>query len=134
MILAILTKESAYIFPFLLVLLLVSDGHWSWRRLAGPISFHFMAVVLFAYRWILFGGIGGYRDVQTGESHALTLGLVYTLKALVLRTWAVLWFPINWSREPNKVLAVLAVTTQRHGWVFVDMGPKTGRIPDREIE
>src|SRR5438552_1354056 len=38
MILAILTKESAYVFPFLLVLLLVSDGHWSWRRLTGLIS------------------------------------------------------------------------------------------------
>jgi hypothetical protein len=109
MILAILTKESAYVFPFLLVQLLVSDGHWSWRRLAVLISFHFMAVALFAYRWILFGGIGGYRDVQTGEPQALTLGVGHTLKALVLRTWAVLWFPINWSREPNKVLTVLVV-------------------------
>ncbi len=109
MILAILTKESAYVFPFLLALLLVSDGHWSWQRLAGLISFYFVAVALFAYRWILFGGVGGYRDVQTGEPQALTLGVVHTVKALVLRTWAVLWFPINWSREPNKVLAVLVV-------------------------
>ena len=109
MILAILTKESAYVFPFLLVLLLVSDGHWSWRRLTGLISFHLVAAALFAYRWILFGGIGGYRDVQTGEPQALTLGVVHTIKALVLRTWAVLLFPINWSREPNKVLAVLVV-------------------------
>src|SRR6267142_498754 len=82
MILAILTKESAYVFPFLLILLLVSDGHWSWRRLAGLISFHFVAAALFAYRWILFGGIGGYRDVQTGEPQALNLGIVHTLKAL----------------------------------------------------
>src|SRR5438132_2562453 len=58
MILAILTKESAYVFPLLLILLLVSDGHWSWRRLTGLISFHFVAAALFAFRWFLFCGIG----------------------------------------------------------------------------
>src|SRR5205814_3491964 len=109
MILAILTKESAYVFPFFLVLLLVSRRHWSRKRLATLIPFHFVATALFAYRWMLFGGIGGYRDIQTGAPQALTLGVVHTLKALSLRTWAVLWFPINWSREPNKIFAVLAV-------------------------
>ncbi len=79
MILAILTKESAYVFPFLLVLLLVLEGQWSWRRLDGVISFFLVAAALFAYRWILFGGIGG------------------------------LSFPINWNKEPAKVLQVLVV-------------------------
>lgn len=106
MILAILTKEATYVFPFLLALLLASHGHWSRRRLASLLSFHFVAAALFVYRWMLFGGIGGYRDIQTGEPQALNLGVVHTLRALALRTWAVLWFPINWSREPNKVLAV----------------------------
>jgi hypothetical protein len=109
MILAILTKESAYVFPLLLVLFLVSHGHCSRRQIAGLIPFHVVAATLFGYRWMLFDGIGGYRDIQTGEPQALTLGVVHTVKAFVLRTWAVLWFPINWSREPNKVLAVLAV-------------------------
>ena len=109
MILAILTKESAYVFPFLLVLLLVSRRCWSRARLATLIPFYVVAATLFAYRWVLFGRIGGYRDIQTGAPQALTLGVVHTLKALALRTWAILWFPINWSREPDKVLAVLAV-------------------------
>jgi protein O-mannosyl-transferase len=109
MILAILTKESAYVFPFLLVLLLISRRRWSRRRLPTVIPFFVVAATLFAYRWVLFGGIGGYRDIQTGAPQALTLGVVHTLKALALRTWAILWFPINWSREPDKVLAVLAV-------------------------
>jgi hypothetical protein len=109
MVLAILTKESAYVFPFLLVLFLVSEGHWSWRRLARLFSFHFVAACLFAYRWIPFGGIGGYRDVHTGAPQALTLEVIHTLKAMLLRVWAVLWFPINWSSEPDRLLAVLVL-------------------------
>ena len=108
-VLAILSKESAYVFPLLLVLLVVLEGDWSWRRLAGLVSFFFMAAVLFAYRWILLGGIGGYQDVQTGQPQALSAGLVHTLKALFLRTWTILFFPVNWSREPNTVVAVLII-------------------------
>lgn len=109
MILAILTKESAYVFPFFLALFLVSRGHCSLRQIASLIPFHFVAAALFAYRWVLFSGIGGYRDIRTGEPQALALAAVQTLKAFFLRSWSVLWFPVNWSREPNEVLAVSVV-------------------------
>jgi hypothetical protein len=105
--LAILTKESAYVFPVLLTLL-VADGRRLWRQLACTLPFYFIAGALFAYRLILFGGIGGYQDQATGRAQVLTLG-VHTLKAFALRTWSILWFPINWSREPDKLLAALLV-------------------------
>ena len=100
MVLAILSKESAYIFPLLLVVFLIAKRDLSRRRLGVLIPFFVTAVALFAYRWWLFGGIGGYRDPHTGQSQVLTLGFS-TLKALALRLWTALYFPINWSKEPG---------------------------------
>jgi hypothetical protein len=118
MILAILTKESAYVFPLLLILLLAVPGDsirwgikdvWSaWRRrLPSLIPFFGGALLLFAYRWKLLGGIGGYRDAHnvTQASH---LGLS-TLHLLFGRLWGVLYFPVNWTKVPSLVLVGLAV-------------------------
>jgi hypothetical protein len=106
MVLAILSKESAYIFPLLLVAFLIAKRDLSRRRLGVLIPFFITAVALFAYRWWLFGGIGGYRDPHTGQSQVLTLGFS-TLKALALRLWTALYFPINWSKEPGTWLTAL---------------------------
>ena len=65
MAMAILSKESAYIFPLLLVLAPIADLRAS--RTFVPIPF-FVTAGLFAYRCWLFGGIGGYRDAPDGES------------------------------------------------------------------
>lgn len=97
MALAMLTKESAYVFPFLLILLLASQGSLSRARLRALIPFFSLAAVLFLYRWTLFGGIGGYRQDA--------LGFLPALKALAVRSWAVLYFPINWSTEPGGLYA-----------------------------
>ena len=97
MALAMIVKESAYVFPFLLILLLASDGSLSRIRLRALIPFFSLAAVLFLYRWTLFGGIGGYRQDA--------LGFLPALKALTLRSWAVLYFPINWSVEPGGLYA-----------------------------
>lgn len=109
MIFAILTKESAFIFPVLLVVLMFSGGPLSRRRIIGLIPFLCMAAALFVYRWILFHGIGGYREALTGQPQTLHLSLVHAVEALLLRVWAALFFPINWSREPGWPLAALMV-------------------------
>src|ERR1700730_15822156 len=62
MVLAILSKESAYSFPLLLVLFLIAKRDESRNRIGVLIPFFVTAVALFASRWWLFGGIGGYRD------------------------------------------------------------------------
>ena len=107
MVLAILTKENAYAFPVLLALVVISEPILQWRKIIGLIPFFIVAVALFTYRWLLVCGVGGYRDVVTGKPLALSIGVVSALKALLLRTWAILFFPVNWSREPNKMLAVM---------------------------
>jgi hypothetical protein len=87
LILAILCKESAYAIP-----LMVLAIAWSKRapRLALP---HLItAAALGAWRVIVFHGVGGYAD---------TLSLGGSLKALALRVWAVLFFPVNWSFSPG---------------------------------
>jgi hypothetical protein len=108
MVMAILSKESAYIFPLLLVLLLIAEGDLSRSRTFVLIPFFVTAAGLFAYRWWLFGGIGGYRDAQTRKAQALTVGMS-TAKALGLRVWTALFFPINWSVEPGVCLTALMI-------------------------
>jgi len=67
-----------------------------------------VATALFTYAGFCSAGSAAtgcpYRRPQ-----ALTLGLVHVLKTLLCGWWAVLWFPINWSWEPNELLAVLVV-------------------------
>jgi len=108
MVLAILSKESAYIFPFLLVLLLIAKRDLCRRQIGILLPFFTTTAALFTHRWWLFGGIGGYRDTQTGQAQALAFGLS-TLKALALRLWMALYFPINWSTEPGAWLAALTL-------------------------
>lgn len=106
MVLAILSKESAYIFPLLLIPVLIANREPHRRQIAPLIPFFVTVTALFAYRLWLFNGIGGYRDSQTGEAQALRFGLA-TIKGLGLRMWTALYFPINWSTEPAAWLAVL---------------------------
>jgi len=104
--LAALSKESAFIFPLLVA------GWVLWKRqpLRWTIPYFALAAILFAYRWSLFGGIGGYVDRATGRPAALSLGFGSTLKAVAVRLWTSLYFPINWSTDPSLPLALLALT------------------------
>ena len=108
MVLAILSKESAYTFPFLLLLFMVVSRD---RRAPGHfrilIPFFGVAVLLFAWRWILFGGIGGYMDLQTGRPMAAMVRFVPVVKVLFFRLWAVLFFPLNWRIQPGLILSIL---------------------------
>jgi hypothetical protein len=106
MVLAFITKESAYVFPLVAWLLVVSKRIP--LRKAALILFLFLlvAMALFMYRWSLLGGIGGYRDDNSGVRLFAEVGVVQVVRSLLLRLWAVLYFPINWSRQPGVVLGV----------------------------
>jgi len=109
MILAFVSKESAYAFP-LIALLLVVARRIPLKRAAWILGALFaMAFVIFAYRWHVLGGIGGYIDPQSGGLLFLELGLVQVLRSLLLRVWAVLYFPINWSVQPEWWLGMLVL-------------------------
>ena len=103
--LAALSKEAAFIFP----LLVAGYALWNRQRLRWTIPYFLLAAILFAYRWSLFGGIGGYIDRATGRPAALSLGFGSTLKAVAVRLWTSLYFPLNWSTDPSLLLALLAV-------------------------
>ncbi|MGA2185260.1 MAG: hypothetical protein ABSH47_19750 [Bryobacteraceae bacterium] len=98
---AILCKESAYAAPVIIFALAAAAGRLRDRTvrlfLAGSVV---VCVALFAWRWLLFHGPGGYVDPSTGRPAILSLHLVSTLKALCLRLWTILLFPLNWT-EPT---------------------------------
>jgi hypothetical protein len=99
---AALSKESAFIFPLLVV------GYALTKRqpLKPAVWYFVLAAILFAYRWSLFGGIGGYNNPATGRPAALSLGFGSTLKAVAIRLWTSLYFPLNWSRDASLPLAL----------------------------
>ena len=99
---AALTKESAFIFPLLVVGYALAKRQP--LRWTGP--YFALAAMLFAYRWSLFGGIGGYINPATGRPAALSLGLGSTLKAVAVRLWTSLYFPLNWSEGASLPLSL----------------------------
>ena len=99
---AALSKEAAFIFP-----LLVAGYALAKRQpLRSTTPYFVLAAILFAYRWSLFGGIGGYANPTTGRPAALSLGFGSTLKAVAVRLWTSLYFPLNWSTEASLPLAL----------------------------
>jgi hypothetical protein len=126
LVLALLSKEEAYIFPLLAVLLAVSL-RIPWRK-ATPLLSLFLLVtcILFVYRWKLQGGIGGYTDLKSGAPLFGELGSLQAIRSLALRLWAVLFFPINWSRQPGVLLgSVTAAYVAALVWLAAN---RTGRL------
>ena len=106
MVLAFFSKESSYTFPLVLVVFLASNGGLKTRRgWYGLAPFFALAAGMLAWRWILFGGIGGYLTAA-GQPQALSPGVLPVLKIFALRLWAVLFFPINWSQQPGVWLGI----------------------------
>lgn len=106
MVLAILSKESAYAFPLLMTAVVAMRSGGSWRHQRRTVPFWAVAAGLFAVRWWALGGIGGYTDSRTGRPEAFAFGILPILKASAWRIWSALYFPINWSVEPSRGLAV----------------------------
>jgi hypothetical protein len=99
-----LSKETGYCLPFLIACLALfrhrKDRQPIWRAACFAGAF---AVLLFAYRWWALGGIGGYAGAA-GEAVILNFSVARTLDALLLREWAVLFFPFNWSAPASPML------------------------------
>lgn len=109
MLLAILSKESAYTFALLLVVFLAANGVLKTRRAINAlIPFFAVSAALLVWRIILLGGVGGYQN-RTGQSEALSFGVITLVKALILRLTAILFFPINWSHQPNAAFGIVTV-------------------------
>jgi len=108
---AMLTKESGFCLPILIASLALFRNREDWNRIARAATFaSALAVVLFAYRWWALGGIGGYAGAA-GQANIVQVNTVRTLDALLLRQWAVLFFPLNWSTPvPPMLRAALAAT------------------------
>jgi hypothetical protein len=106
MMLAALSKEPGFIFPVLATLVALHDGEKSKRVVLALGFFYAGAAALFAYRWRVLGGIGGYVDAG-GRPQALHFSLVRAFNTLFLRLWTALYFPINWSIKPSTLLVFL---------------------------
>ncbi len=56
-----------------------------------------ICAALFAWRWHLFHGPGGYLDPTTKQPAVLSLHLLTAAKGVFLRIWDVLLVPVNWD-------------------------------------
>jgi len=107
-VLAVLSKESAYIFPFLLLLYVLSEGHRAGLRKRDVLLSFWRPDWCLRTDGVCSGASAGNIVSQTGQPQALSFGLPTTLKAVAVRLWAALYFPINWSAEPSGPMGVLA--------------------------
>lgn len=121
MVLAAMSKETGFALPLLALLQARAVGDL-WRKSAlRTTPLIVTAGLMFAVRWWIIGGLGGYPGA---------LSPVSTLKALFVRLWVVLLFPLNWSRPPSLVavvtlagfLVVLVIfRSNRLSWLFALM-------------
>ncbi len=100
-VLAIGSKESAFVLPLLLIaiefMVLRTRPNW---RVAG---FILLGVLGFVYRLFALGGIGGYHS---GGSHSVYDFGLKTLEGLFIRGPSQLLFGINWL-QPGAISATL---------------------------
>lgn len=104
--LAVLNKESAYAFAPLAWLLLAAKERPGWKGIRALLPFVALEAALFAYRWWVLGGIGGYASSATGRSMFLSLDLLHIVKTLCWRMWAILFFPIDWEAPTTVFLGI----------------------------
>jgi len=109
MVLAMLSKETGFVFPLLLPVLIWTQRKLSRKDLPRLAPFFAVGLVVFSYRWLRLGGIGGYAVPATGEPQVFTFNVLGALKVLLLRLWAFLYFPVNWSGQPGLILAGILV-------------------------
>ncbi|HTS77283.1 MAG TPA: hypothetical protein VMG40_13810 [Bryobacteraceae bacterium] len=105
MVAGMLSKEAAFACPFLALLLIATRSKNARREIPIAAAICAVAAAVFMYRWILFGGIGGYLDAS-GRPQFLSLTPLVVVKSLGLRLWSSLFFPLNWSVPVGKFLAV----------------------------
>ncbi len=120
MVLGILSKESAYAAPLMMLVYAASrPGSFS-RRIRFLAPFFALAIALFAFRWMLQGGIGGYVTAQ-GAPQIFALNPISAAKALALRLWAILFFPMDWEKATTWL--TIAAILYALAWVAIAWKP-----------
>ncbi len=105
-------KESAYALPLIAACIL-------WPHARNSIAAAAIAcATLFAWRWHLFHGPGGYADPATGRPAIFSLHPLPVIKALLIRTWAVLLTPVNWD-APHTWWLPLSIGTSMLGMLYL---------------
>jgi hypothetical protein len=99
---ALLSKESAYCLPLLVLVIVLLRGERV-RSIPLLATLVLNCAAVFAYRAWVLGGIGGY-GAESGSPAILRFSLLRTLNALFFRQWALLFFPVNWSVPPGPAL------------------------------
>jgi hypothetical protein len=108
--LGILCKESAYAAPAVIFGFAAAGNRLRDSRIRlGLIASIAICAAMFAYRWSLFHGPGGYIDAATGQPQVLSFHLGAALKALFLRVWANLLFPVNWDASAKSAALAAAL-------------------------
>jgi hypothetical protein len=104
--LALLSKEAAFALPLLILLWIPFKPESDRRRILQAAAVSAVVCALFlGYRTWFLGGIGGYTTAA-GEPSIFQFSVVRSAKALLFRQWAILFFPINWSKPPGPVLKI----------------------------
>jgi hypothetical protein len=125
-VLALLSKEAAYGLPFLVLLLIPFSPDADRRRiLKATAGLIVICAIVFAWRSWFLGGIGGYTTVS-GAPSIFQFSALRSAKALLYRQWAILFFPINWSRSPGFVLqtATVVMVVTAAGFLRFSHGPR----------
>lgn len=101
---ALWSKEAAFVLPGLVSLLAWHEG----KAQRTTLPYWTLTGAAFLYRWVLLGGIGGYT-AESGGAAFFSLKLASTAKAVFVRVWTSLYFPLNWSKEPSLLTGLVAV-------------------------
>jgi hypothetical protein len=122
----VMCKESAYAFPLFLICIAYAAGRVNRDVLVFTTLISTIYAALFVYRWHLFHGPGGYIDPATGRLQIFSLQPVSTAKALLVRVWAILFFPVNWI-SPLGGVTKLAVAAGSVALILLVL--KTASVP-----
>lgn len=129
LLLGLLSKESAYAAPAVIFCFAAAANRLREPRIRlGLIASIAICAAMFAYRWSLFHGPGGYINPATGQAQVLSFHLGTALKALFLRVWANLFFPVDWDASPHSALLAAALLI---GSAAIVYAAYSNRIPRR---
>lgn len=127
----ILCKESAYAAP--VVAIAVFSSSLSDRKVKSYlIGSAAVCVALFAYRWYLFRGPGGYIDPATGLPQIMSVHLLTGAKAVFVHIWAILIFPVDWETA-MPVWMPLAIAATAAVFLLLAASVRTSRPAPRAI-
>ena len=111
LVLGILSKESAYAAPAVIFGFAAAAGRLRESRIRAALigSMGICTGVCSHTAGVMFHGPGGYVNPVTGQPQVFSFHLGSALKALFLRVWANLLFPINWDASAKSAILAVAL-------------------------